>query len=114
MLSFAMPPIDLPPETPQEAFRLERLRHPAAVCPWVAPEHGERPHGGEPDVRTARFATAATSSASPWAAYHEPWSDSASNRIIEGFAIGLRPGIRITAIYYDRSESQRPREQGAV
>ena len=96
-----MPPIDLPPETPQEALWLERFRHSAAVCPWTAPEHGERPHGGEPVNRLARFATATSSTFTVFV--DDPYIGSASNRIIEGILFDRQPVIRLTAADYGRA-----------
>lgn len=103
-LSSVMPPIDLPPETPQDALRLDRLRpravvslstapaHPAVIYVECMPQGPERPHGGEPTVRVLRDATGFASSSGDTEKFtttviHEPWRDSASTFIVEGIIL---------------------------
>lgn len=74
-----------------------RRTDPALVIASCTVEAAEKPHGGEPDVRVVRVATASTSSdtvissAAPGSTYfaviHEPWPGSASNVIIDGIVL---------------------------
>jgi hypothetical protein len=118
VIRWLMPPIDLPPQTPQEALLLDLYR-PADVSP-VAPsfrhiancvgtslehserphggEHRERPHGGEPDLRVlSSGGTPGTGSAAAYAVIIEPSLDSASNLIIEGIRLDRQHVIRFAS-----------------
>lgn len=92
-----MPPIDLPPETPQDALRFD-LKRPGVVvifnegrgadisvtCTAAKEEGREKPHGGEPDVRVLRAnLSSSSSSGDSVTLVHRPWRDSASTVIIE-------------------------------
>ena len=95
-----MPTINLPPETPQEALRIDRHR-PAVVCLAPRSELPERSHGGEPDdVRVFRIAS---SSVTLISAFNQPWRDSASSVIIEGIHLERSPSVRIAPADYRRS-----------
>lgn len=108
-----MPPIAMPPETPQDALRFDRDRpsvissapryRSVVICGEVPSERGERPHGGEPDIRMTRIGTATSSSDTLMAVVHEPSLDSASNLIIKGIRFDRQPVIRLTPADYGRS-----------
>ena len=97
-----MLPIDLPPETPQEALRMEQYR-PAVICLWTESERSERPHGGEPDVRVIRILPATSTSETQIFLVHGTLLGSASNWIIEGIKLDRTPVIRIPPADYGRS-----------
>ncbi len=104
-----MPPIDLPPETPQDAIRCDLLRPRISFSVAPAPSgliyserqlesakrahHGERPHGGEPTVRVIRDATGFASTSTSevlTTVIHEPWRDSASTFIVQGIILNQK------------------------
>jgi hypothetical protein len=85
-----MPPIDSPPEDPQEALRIDRHR-PTVICVWATRERAERPHGGEPDIRVTRISTATSRSETQTTVVHGMLLESVSNLIIEGIRRDRHP-----------------------